>query len=293
MLTVRSHLQILYHLLIVALSAAIAVSLPFTFSFVAQRLLLYWSFIENEQIFLTSTEVAVGLLLIIVFSRARTNWKNRKLSKMARAAGMIHFKSRRGLLVRRTSRRLKERQAFMRDIMVIGSTGFRTFVGPKGDLHAAIQSCRTAKIMLLNPESPGAVERARTIPEPEVTQESLRWQVEQTFVFLGALRGAQKGISLKLYSDLPLWKLAILGDYAWVQHYHPGLDVQVMPEYVFMHGQNPTSLFSAFYQYFVMRWNDAAIPEYDLLSGELVYRDEAGNELRRDKLDLRLEGTAL
>lgn len=288
----RGHLHVLYHLLIVALSAAIAASLPRTFSFVARQLLIYWTFIENEQIFLISAEVAVGLLLIVVFSRTRTNWKNRKLSKMARAAGMVHFNTRRILLVRRTSRRLKDRQAFMRDIMVIGSTGFRTFVDPKGDLRTAIQSCRTAKIMLLNPETSGALERARTIRDPEVTQESLRWQVGHTIALLRTLRDAQKGISLKLYSDPPLWKLAILGDYGWVQHYHPGLDVQVMPEYVFMHGQNPTSLFPAFYQYFVTRWNDPAIPEYDLLTGELVYRDAAGRELSREKLDLMLEGAA-
>lgn len=288
----RDHLHVLYHVLIVALSAAIAASLPFTFRFVARQLLTYWSFIENEQMFLVSTEVAVGLLLVVIFSRARTNWNNRRLSKMGRTAGMVHFSSRRGMLLRRTSRRLKERQAFLRDIMVIGSTGFRTFVDPKGDLHTAILSCRTARIMLLNPESPAALERARTIPEPAVTSESLRWQVGQTIAFLRSLPGAQKGLALKLYSDPPLWKLAILGDYGWVQHYHPGLDVQAMPEYVFAHGQNPTSLFAAFYQYFVMRWNDPAIPEYDLLSGDLVYRDDAGNELRRKKLDLMLEGVA-
>jgi hypothetical protein len=289
---VRGHLHILYHVLIVALSAAIAASLPLAFGFLARQLLTYWSFIENEQMFLISTEVAVGLLLVVLFSRARTNWQNRRLSRMGRVAGMIHFNSRRGPLVRRTSRRLKEQQAFMRDIMVIGSTGFRTFVDPKGDLHTAIHSCRTAKIMLLNPESAGALERARTIPESAVTPEILRSQVGQTIAFLRTLPGAQKGICLKLYSDPPLWKLAILGDYGWVQHYHPGLDVQVMPEYVFMHGQNPTGLFSAFYQHFVMRWNDPAVPEYDLLRGELLYRDEAGNELSRKKLDLMLEGVA-
>lgn len=290
---VKGHLHVLYHIVIVVLSAAIAASLPLTLSFVAERLLRYWSFIENEQVFLVSVEVAVALLLIMAFSHARTNCGNRKMSKIARAAGMVHFVPRRGVLARWTSRRSKERQAFMKDIMAIGSTGFRTFVDPRGDLHTAIQDCRAAKIMLVNPESPGAIDRARTIPDPEVTQESLRSQVGQTIAFLGALRAARKNVRLKLYSDLPLWKLAILGDHAWVQHYHPGLNVQAMPEYVFMHSQDPASLFSAFYQHFVMRWNDPSIPEYDLLSGELVYRDAGGNELRRDKLDWTLEDVAV
>jgi hypothetical protein len=78
-----------------------------------------------------------------------------------------------------------------------------------------------------------------------------------------------------LYPEPPLWKLAILGDHAWVRHYHPTLDVRVLPEYVFVHDQDPAGLFTAFYQYFVMRWNDPAIPEYDLLTGDLMSREGA------------------
>src|SRR2546426_12678509 len=43
--------------------------------------------------------------------------------------------------------------AFMRDIMVIGSTRVRTVVDPKGDLPTTIESCRAAKNMLLNPRN--------------------------------------------------------------------------------------------------------------------------------------------
>jgi len=42
-----------------------------------------------------------------------------------------------------------------------------------------------------------------------------------------------------------------------------------------VHDQDPAGLFTAFYQYFVMRWNDPAIPEYDLLTGDLMYREGA------------------
>jgi hypothetical protein len=31
-----------------------------------------------------------------------------------------------------------------------------------------------------------------------------------------------------------------------------------------------------------MRWNDSAIPEYDLDTDELVYRDGSGNEVKRE-----------
>jgi len=69
----------------------------------------------------------------------------------------------------------------------------------------------------------------------------------------------------------------------WMQYYHPGLDVQRMPEYVFKHNQNTGSLYIPFYQYFLTRWNAPDIPEYDLDSDELIYRDAAGNEARREK----------
>lgn len=202
---------------------------------------------------------------------------------MARAAGMAYWASRKGFLARRRIRTLKERQSRMRDVMIVGSTGFRTFADPKGDLHAAIQHCRAAKIMLLNPYSEGAIERAKSILDPGVTAESLRRQVAQSIEFLKQLRAAQRSIQLKLYPEAPFLKLAILGDYAWVQHYHPGLDVQVLQEYVFVHNQNPGSFYTPFYQYFVTRWNDVTIPEYDLLTDELIYRDKVGNEVRREQ----------
>jgi hypothetical protein len=56
-----------------------------------------------------------------------------------------------------------------------------------------------------------------------------------------------------------------------------------MPEYVFRHDQNTGSLYIPFYQYFLTRWNAPDIPEYVLDSDELIYRDAAGNEVRREK----------
>jgi len=90
-------------------------------------------------------------------------------------------------------------------------------------------------------------------------------------------------VKLKLYPDAPLLKLAILDDHIWIQHYHAGLDIQRMPEYVFRHDKNLSSLYIPFYQFFMAKWNDRGVPEYDLESDELTYRDTAGNEIRREK----------
>jgi len=58
----------------------------------------------------------------------------------------------------------------------------------------------------------------------------------------------------------------------------------MMPKYVFKHNQNPGGLYSPFYQYFLDKWENPNIPEYDLTTDELIYRDGAGNEVRREKL---------
>jgi hypothetical protein len=66
-----------------------------------------------------------------------------------------------------------------------------------------------------------------------------------------------------------------------------------MPEYVFKHDKNLSSLYIPFYQFFMTRWNDPNVPEYDLESDELTYRDTAGNEVSREKLNELDAGTAL
>lgn len=180
---------------------------------------------------------------------------------------------------------MKERQGLARDVMVISSTGCRTFVDPRGDLHNVLQSCREAKIMLLNPNSEGASACAKSVLDPNVTCEGLSEQIKKSIDFLKRLKAGQKNIKLKLYGDRPFLKLAVLGDHVWVKHYHPGLDIGTLPEYVFEHGQNPGSLYTPFYQYFLMRWEDANIPQYDFDTGELIYRDMAGKEVRREKFD--------
>jgi len=85
--------------------------------------------------------------------------------------------------MKRRIKKLKERQGIARDVMVISSTGFRTFVDPKGELHQVIQNCRKAKILLLNPNSEGAIARAKGIPDPDVTPETFGEQIRKEHRF--------------------------------------------------------------------------------------------------------------
>jgi hypothetical protein len=92
---------------------------------------------------------------------------------------------------------------------------------------------------------------------------------------------SQKDIRLKLYPEMSLLKLTILGDHAFLRHYHTGLNVSSMPEYVFSHDGLHGGLYLPLYRYFLSRWNDPAIPEYALVTDDLVLRDQAGREIRR------------
>jgi hypothetical protein len=279
---VKGPAHILYHVALIALSAGFALSLPYTADFMAKKFLVYWTLIGNEKIFLVSVEIALAAFLILFFNYAARSWRDHRHARMAKEAGLVYVSPAKGFFAKRNRRKLKESQGIARDVMVIGSTGYRTFAEPGGDLHNVIKNCREAKIMLLNPYSEGANVRAKSILDSGITVEHLREQVEKSIKFLKGLKEVQKDIRLKLYDDVPFLKIAISGDYAWVKHYHAGLDVQLMPEFVFRHSQKPGSLYVPFYQYFLKSWGNPALPEYDLETDELVYRDSGGNEERRE-----------
>jgi hypothetical protein len=276
--------HVLFHVLLVALSAGIALSLPYVVGFIGNHFWAYWSIIEKETVYLISVETITAIVLLLVFNYIGRSWKDRKISKMAKSAGLIHFLPAKSVFAQRNINKLKLRQGFARDVMLISSTGYRTFVDPRGDSHSVLQHCRGARIMLLNPRSEGAYARARSILDPSVTPETFSEQIRKSIDFLKGLR-AGKNIRLKLYDDTPFLKLAILGDHVWIKHYHPGLDVQSMPEYLFEHDQNRGGFYTLFYHYFLARWENPAIAEYDLETHELISRDGSGKEISREKTD--------
>jgi hypothetical protein len=140
--------------------------------------------------------------------------------------------------------------------------------------------------MLVNPYSQEASARIQAINHPEFTLDTFREEVRQSIQLLKRLKAMGKAVKLKLYSDSPLIKLVILGDYLWLQHYHADLDVQTMPEYVLRHNRKDHGLYTLYAHYFVQRWESAEIPEYDLDTDELVYRNRTGHEIRRERFEI-------
>ncbi len=118
-------------------------------------------------------------------------------------------------------------------------------------------------------------------------------EVEASLVHLRALILNGKKVTVKFYEHKPFWKVAVLSDHVWVQYCHSGVEIKNEAEFVFaLNRANPRlGLFVPFYMYFLDRWEDTRHPEYDFVTRELVYRDEAGSEIRReafggDKVDI-------
>lgn len=279
--------EVLYHIIVVALSAWAALSLPHAADFAAQAFARYWPVVERDKVALVTIEITIAVLLMICLNYLRRSMRDKKLAEVARRAGLTNMFCPRSPLARRTVRTLKTHQGRAKHIMILGSTGYNTFVDPNGDLHTVIWKCLEAKVMLLNPYSEAAWARVNAILAPMVTHKSLTEQVTRSIELCKQLKAGQKCVRLKLYSDPPHVKLAILGNAIWLQHYHTGLDVHTMPEYLFQLNHDDYGLYTLFYQYFTKRWESPEIPEYDLETDELVYRGSNGNEIRRELFPMK------
>jgi len=271
-----------YHIVVVALSAGIALSLPT----VARSFLILWSLVENNMIYLVAVEMTAAIVLIVTFNYLHRSLRDRTLAKMATGAGLTAFSPWRELSAQKRVRKFKEKQGAGRTVMVIGSTGYGTFVDQEGDLHTVLEKCMGAHILLVNPYTHEATNRIDAIDHPHFTLEKFRKEIRESITLLKRLKATGKAVKLKLYSDPPLVKLAILGDYLWLKHYHTDLDVQTMPEYLFQHNLKDHGLYNLFYQYFLQRWEHPEIPEYDFETDELVYRGHKGNEILREQFGL-------
>lgn len=273
---------IMYHIAVLGLSAGLALSLPVVAGFFAMEFPQYWFLIEQDHIFLVTLEVAVAILFIACLNYLRRSVEDRRLAGMADDAGFAYYFQTRRALTQRRIKKLKKKHGRARSILLIGSTGDRTFVDPKGDLHDILTNCLEAKIMLLNPYCEAAQSRARAICSPDISAENFREQVGKSVEFLKRLKAAQKSVRLKFYSGPPHIKLAILGDHIWLQHYHASRDVHGMPEYVFRHDYHDHGFYTMFYQYFIKRWECPDMPEYDFGTDELVYAESNGIVIRRE-----------
>jgi hypothetical protein len=274
----RNAVSSLSHIIIITASAGMASLLPLG----ARHFPSLWSQVEHNKQALIGVEIATAVLLILGLNYVHRSIKDRGLAAVANGAGLVSFYPRRTGAAQRRIKQLKEEQGNGRTIMVIGSSGYSTFVDQVGDLSSVLDKCLGAQILLVNPYSEEASRRISAIGHRQHTLSLFRDEVKQSIALLKRLKAMGKAVRLKLYSDSPLVKMVVLGDYLWLQHYHADLDVQTMPEYVLRHNRKDHGLYTLYAHYFMQRWQSEEIPEYDLGTDELVYR-KAGSEIRRER----------
>ncbi|MET0515034.1 MAG: hypothetical protein ABW047_06880 [Nitrospiraceae bacterium] len=279
---VRSSSWIWFHVVVITLSTGIAWSLPS----IAKAFLVHWSKLEHDHVFLLSIEVAVAIVLIVGLNFIGRSLSDRKLTKIAMEAGLVSFFPNHNRHAEKKIHELRERHGLGRTILAIGSTGYGTFVDNEGEWHAILEKSLQANIMLMNPFSEEARIRARSLVLAGAPAPCFQEELGATLELFRRLKAEGKVLKLKLYADRPHVKMVILGDYLWLQHYHTGIDVKSVPEYVFQYNLKHHGLYTLFSQYFMKRWENPDIPEYDFDTSELVYRTKNGREIRREVFDL-------
>jgi hypothetical protein len=109
-----------------------------------------------------------------------------------------------------------------------------------------LQTAYEIRAMLVNPVGKGLRQRVDSLPS-DITLLSFHKEIEASIAYLAELRKRGKNVALKFYDHPPFWKVAVLGDYAWVQHCHAGFSVREQPEYVFAAACNPREGLRPFY----------------------------------------------
>lgn len=281
---IRSSSWLWFHVVVITLSTAIAWSLPA----IAKAFLVQWSKLEHDHMFLLSMEVTVAVTLILMLNFIGRSISDRRLTRIAMEAGLVSFFPYHDRHAEKKIRELRERHGLGRTILAIGSTGYGTFVDNEGEWHAILEQSLQANIMLMNPSSEEARLRARSLAQTGAPPPRFHEELAETVRLFRRLRAAGKVLKLKLYSDRPHVKMVIMGDYLWLQHYHTGIAVKSVPEYVFQNNLKNHGLYTLFSQYFMKRWENPDIPEYDFDTGELVYRTKSGKEIRREAFELEM-----
>lgn len=280
---------VLLHMCIAVLAITIAFSLP-----KAARYILYqwWPKVADDGNLLMATEIGLAAALVLLFNILHLAWQDRKKVRVAEMAALVYARRQNSWLTRWRERRLVKRLPAARDAFIFTLTGFDTFADEASLLRDPLKAAYEIRVMLLNPLARSAEARVNSLPQ-DVTLQSFTKEIDASIAYLDSLRALGKKVTLKFYDQQPFWKVVVLGDHVWVQYCHSGFEVKHEPEYVFaLNRDNPRQgFFVPFYMYVLEQWGDPRHAEYDFDTGELVYRDRLGKEIKRRGL-WRIDGHA-
>lgn len=148
-------------------------------------------------------------------------------------------------------------------ICILGSSGVDTFSGSNSPLHVSLQKqSGSICVLLLAPGSEGFNERVNGLSEDA---ESYKRDILDSIDYcIDLLQIHRRKIEVRLYSDMPVWKLIITNRALWVWHYERHKHVHITPLYGFEIAQDGGSLHNGFKSVFEKRWNHATTHRLDL-----------------------------
>lgn len=266
------------HITVTLIAIGIAFSLPELARYILYQ---WWPKVEGDTELLLITEIGFATVLVLLLNIAKAAWGNGDQVAAARLASLVSARGGNSWISQRRQGRLMKKLLPTRDVFAITLTGFSTFVGPTL-FREALEGAYEIRVMLMHPFGEAIERRVDTLHEA-VTLGSFRDEISATMEQLAAFQKTGKKVTLKFYDQNPFWKVIVLGGYLWVQYCHSGFEVKEEPEYVFaLQHRNPRlGFFVPFYMHFLEFWNQSCHPQYDFETGELVYRDQMGNEKRR------------
>lgn len=268
------------HVVITLLAVGIAFSLPQVASYI---LFNWWPKVEGNSQLLLITEIGFATVLVLLFNISKIAWDGRRSMHMNKIASLVYAREERGWMSRRKEREMRRQIANVRDVYIMSITGNDTLSADNSDLQKTLDMAYEIRVLLANPYGKGVASRALSTDDPEAMLKAYREETEASIAFLRKLADAGKKIKLKFYEEPPFWKLVVTGEYVWVQYCHIGHDVKSQPEYVFglQHDSPQRGFFEPFYKHFLVQWKEQSHPEFNFETGELVYRNDGGNEIKR------------
>lgn len=114
----------------------------------------------------------------------------------------------------------------------------------------------------------------RNKPKEEVFRQELRTAYQAAYEFCNTLADKPwyelMSIEVRVYDRPPLWKMLIMGQYIWLQHYARGAPVDGLPAYVVRRGVKGGMAY-ALQSVFDYRWKNSSV---------VIHRDERGTDIR-------------
>ena len=138
-------------------------------------------------------------------------------------------------------------------LLMLGATGKETFAAPTSPLFEILKTYKgDIKILLVRPRSRAFELRCKSL---EMSSEAYLEQILDSIGYCKELVDKHaRTVEVRLYDQIPIWKMMIMSGTIWVQHYKSKEHVDNTPMYCFQFKGENSTLFDGFKSVFDKRW---------------------------------------